>query len=108
MSRRKKEAAVAASTVSAPVVSSITFDKTGYTPGQTVIATVNYAPGVSGQAQTFTGTATDAATGQQGTLSVSFTVNANDSTTIAVSDSGSRTWTKASDSGTVAVFTATA
>ncbi len=104
----KREAAVAAPTVSAPVITSIVFDKPGYTPGQIITATVNYAPGVSSQAQTFSGTATDAVTGQQGTLSVSFTVNTNDTTNLTVSDSGNRAWTKVSDSGIVAVFTATA
>lgn len=94
--------------MSAPVITSITFDQSSYLPGQTITATVNYTPGTEPVTQTFTGTATDSATGQTGTLSVSFQVVKNDATAVTVADSGNRTWTKASDTGTVAKFTAVA
>lgn len=92
----------------APVVSSITFDQTSYATGEKMTVTVNYAAGTSANTQTLTGTATDSKTTQTGKLTVNFTVINTDSTSIAVADSGSRVWTKVSDSGTVAVFTAVA
>lgn len=94
--------------MTAPSITSITFDKAQYLPGQPVNATVTYVPGTSGQEQTFNGTATDSATGQTGSLSVQFTLVVNDTTTVTVSDSGNRAWTKISDTGTVAVFQAIA
>lgn len=94
--------------MSAPVVNSVTFDQAAYNPGDTITATMTFTPGSSGQAQTFTGTATDSATGQQGSLVVTFTVAATDATTVSASDSGARTWTLASQAAGSAVFTATA
>lgn len=94
--------------MSAPAITSITFDKTSYNPGDTITATVNYGSGTSGQTQQLTGTATDAATGQTGTLTVNFTVNESDSTSVSVKDTGGRVWTKVSDAAGVAKFTATA
>lgn len=93
---------------SAPTISSITFDKATYNPGDTITATVNYAPGTSDVTQSFTGTATDSTTGQTGKLSVNFVTTKSDTTSVTVSDSGSRTWTKISDTGSIAKFTATA
>lgn len=94
----------------APVVSSITFDKTSYVKGTLITATVTYAHGDSDTSQAFTGTATDSVTGLSGQLTVNFTVasGTSDATTVTASDAGARTWTKVSDTGTVAVFTATA
>lgn len=102
-----------ATPVSAPSITSISFNQPSYTPGQTIQATVTYVKGTSESptTQTLTGTVTDTVTGQTGTLNQTFTVNGatvSDITTPTVSDTGSRTWTKASDTGTVAVFTATA
>jgi hypothetical protein len=91
-----------------PVVTSISFDKTTYSAGQVITATVDYTQGTGSASQNFTATATDSVSGLTGALSSSFSVVSNDSTTVTVSDSGSRTWTKVSDSGSVAVFTATA
>ena len=92
----------------APTISSITFDKATYTPGSIITATINYTAGKSDVPQTFTGTATDSATGQTGLLQVTFTVTESDSTAVTVSDSGNRTWTQTSDNGSVAIFTAIA
>jgi hypothetical protein len=89
-------------TSGAPVVSSITVTQNG----NTLTATVDYVPGSSATSQTFTGTATDSATGLTGSMQVTFAVTKTDTTTVGVSDSGSRQWTPVSDTGTVAVFTA--
>lgn len=97
-----------ASSATPPVIKTITFDQNSYTPGETITATVAYTPGVSTQTQNFTGTAVDSTTGQEGQLSVTFTADVNDTTTVSVSDTGNRTWTKASDNGSSAVFTAIA
>jgi hypothetical protein len=94
--------------MAAPSISSITFDKATYSPGDTITATVDYTAGTSNVTQTFTGTATDSTTGQTGNLTVDFVVTENDATTVTVSDSGTRTWTKISDTGSIAKFTATA
>lgn len=92
----------------APSISSITFDKASYAPGDIITAIVDYVAGTSDVTQTFTGTATDSVDGKTGTLEVNFVVTENDTTTVTVSDSGNRTWTKISDTGAVAKFTATA
>lgn len=92
----------------APAITSITFDKASYAPGDTITATVDYTGGTSDVTQTFTGTATDSTTKETGTLQVTFTVTEPDQTTISVADSGGRVWTKISDTGSIAKFTATA
>lgn len=93
----------------APSVTSITFDQTSYNPGQTITATVTYVDGTSDNVQSFTGVAVDSVTHLSGSLVVSFTTELTDTgTTVAVSDTGNRTWTKVSDTGSVAKFTATA
>ncbi len=103
-----------ATPVSAPSITSIVITPTGtITPGALITATVTYVPGTSTAAatQTLAGTVTDSATGQTGQLTQTFTVDgspAADPTAVTVADTGSRTWAKVSDSGTVAVFTATA
>lgn len=97
-----------------PTISSITFDKASYAPGDKITATVHYTPGTSGgtgTTQTLTGTATDTATSATGTLTVTFiTGNAvvTDPTTVTVTDTGGHTWTPVSDAGGAAVFTTTA
>jgi hypothetical protein len=103
--------------VAAPSVTSISFNQTSYTPGQTITATVTYVKGTSQTpttaTQTLTGTVTDSVTGQTGTLNQTFTVavagpTVSDATAPTVTDTGNHTWVKTSDSGTVAVFTTTA
>jgi hypothetical protein len=94
--------------MSAPLVNSVTFDKTAYNPGDTIHATVTFTPGSSGQSFSLTGTATDSATGQAGSLTVNFVVAEPDATTVTVADTGNRTWSLASQAAGSAVFTATA
>jgi hypothetical protein len=88
---------------------SISFDQSAYAPGETITATVTYAPGVSLETEVFTGIPTDTVSDLKGaTVTENFVISQNDSTSVAVSDSGNRTWTPVSNTGTVAVFTATA
>jgi len=94
-------------TDTAPSITSVTFDKASYVPGQLINATVTYVPGTADTTLTFTGTVTDSA-GQTGELTAQFVTTANSPSTVTAADSGNRTWTKISDSGTVAVFQATA
>jgi hypothetical protein len=103
-----------ATAVSAPSITSIVITPAGtIPPGTLITATVTYVPGTSTMAviQTLTGTVTDSATGQTGQLTQTFTVQGavvQDPAMLSVADTGNRTWTKTSDNGTVAVFTATA
>lgn len=107
-----------ATPVSAPTITSIAFDKTAYNVGDLVTATVTYVDGKSSTAPapssvSFTGTALDSVTNQSGTLTVNFTVDttpvtSTDPSAVTVTDSGARTWAKASDNGSVAKFTTTA
>lgn len=95
----------------APVVSSMSFDKSSYTPGQTVTLTVVYQAGLSDQSNATTYTATDQTTGETGTLTISFVVAdaITDPTVGSVTDVGHRQWTKVSDNGTTtAVWTTVA
>ena len=94
--------------MSAPSIGSITFDKSSYNPGDTITATIDYTPGTTAKTQTLTGTAIDSVSGLTGTLTQTFTINQPDATSLTVTDSGARTWTKQSDTGTVAKFTAAA
>jgi hypothetical protein len=88
----------------------MTFDQPSYAKGAPIKLTVNYVRGYSDQSNETTYVAKDETTGQTGQLTVSFVVaNATaDPTSGAVTDSGNRAWTLSSDSGSVAVFTATA
>ena len=103
-----------AAPVAAPSITSIVIVPSGtITPGALITATVTYVPGSSETpvTQTLTGVATDSTTGQTGQFTQSFTVagpTVTDPTAVTVSDTGARTWTKTSDTGTVAIFTATA
>lgn len=94
--------------MAAPSITSITFNKPSYVPGDLISATITYVNGTSPSVQSFTGTALDNTTGLEGILSVSFTVSISDYSMVLAADSGNRVWTKVSDTGSVAVFTATA
>lgn len=107
-----------ATPVSAPTITSIAFDKSAYNVGDTVTVTITYVPGKSSSAPapssvSFTGTAVDSVTSQQGTLTVNFTVDttpvvSTDPSSVTVTDSAAHTWTKVSDTGTVAKYTTVA
>lgn len=94
-------------------VDTLTFDQPAYNPGDTITLTVGYTPDVPGvNPATFTATSsiTDGSGNVVASNSAPFVVNepvpAGD--TVSTTDTGDRTWTEASDSGTVAVFTTTA
>lgn len=96
-------------------IDSMTFDQaTPYIAGQEIILTVDYTPDVPGVTPTTfnaTATITNAAGAVVATSPPApFTVNvpAPAGDVVAVTDDGNRVWAKASDSGTVAVFSATA
>lgn len=78
------------------------LNRTTYSPGETASLTVTY-----GDADTKTFTVTVTVTDSGGNSSAPATVTAVvDPLTITVTDAA-RTWTKVSDTGTVAVFQAT-
>jgi hypothetical protein len=83
--------------VSAPAITSITFDKPGYHQGDLITATVAY----TGSQITLT---ISASGGVTGTTTGTFTVLPS----WGVSDGTGRVWTFKSDNGSQAVFTATA
>ena len=94
-------------------IDSLTFDKPAYNPGDAVSLTVDYTPDTpSVVPKTFTVTAsiTNAGGTVVATNSGPFTVNEPQASGDAVSatDDGSRVWTRASDTGAVAVLTTTA
>lgn len=107
-----------ATPVSAPTITSIAFDKSAYNVGDLVTATITYVAGKSSSAPapssvSFTGTALDSVTNQSGTLTVNFVVDttpvtSTDPSAVTVTDSATHTWTKISDTGSVAKFTTTA
>lgn len=95
-------------------IDAITFDEAAYNPGDLVTCTMNYTPdNPSSVPQTFnfTGTLTDSGGNVVATSAPApFVVNepqpAGDKP--GGSDDGNRTWTVASDTGSVATLTATA
>lgn len=88
--------------MSTPTVSA-SLDKASYATGATITLTVNYSD-PNTKALTVTVTVADAT----GSSSPVTAVAVIDPATTTVSDTGNRTWTKVSDTGSVAVFTATA
>ncbi len=78
------------------VITSVTFDKTVYSPGETITMTV---VGTWDEIDTITVTTPDGATGT-GTLTVT--------EPLRVTDSASRIWTLQSNNGNTAAFTTTA
>lgn len=89
--------------MAAPTVS-VVLDKASYAIGAKITATVTYSD-PDAKTVTLSGTATDAE-GNASPFTGSFAIS--DPVTLAVSDDGKRVWTKVSDTGGVAVFTATA
>lgn len=89
--------------MAAPTVT-VSLDKPTYAPGEKMTLTVNYADADT-KAITLTVVATDSA----GNTSAPTTVTAViDPVGLTVTSSPVRAWTKVSDTGSVAVFTATA
>ena len=78
----------------------VTLDKTTYTPGQLITATINYTAASLGL--TLNASVTDS------NGNVIATATATVGPSIVVTSSPTRTWTKVSDNGSVAVYTATA
>ena len=84
---------------------SAAFNKSVYAPGELMTLTVNYG---DPDRQTLTITITVEDT-EAGTGPATATVTAViDPLTVTVTDSSGRPWTKQTDTGTVAVYTATA
>jgi hypothetical protein len=102
--------------MSAPVITSIAFDKSFYASGQIVTMTVTYTPDtytevdvtVVATGNASTDSSTSAATGFVVEGSVDGLPTNNDNVSWAVSDPAHDTWTQVSDNGSVAVFTTTA
>lgn len=94
-------------------INSMTFDQPSYNEGETITLVVDYTPdtpGVTPTTFTATSVVTDSAGTQTATSSADFTVNVAQpgGDTLATTDTGGRTWTETSDTGSVATFTATA
>jgi hypothetical protein len=94
-------------------IDSVTFDQESYNPGDVITITVAYTPdtpGVNPVVFTATANVSDSSGVEVATSSAQFVVNeavlAGD--TVSVTDTGNRAWTQSSDSGSVAVFTASA
>lgn len=90
--------------MAAPTVQA-SLNKPSFTPGETMTLTVTYAdPDSTG------GTVTVVVTDLEGNASAPATVpySIADTVTVEVADSGSHTFTKVSDNGRVAVYTAKA
>jgi len=81
--------------MAAPAITTVTFDKAKYAPGQTITATVGYSAAALPVKLT-------------ATLVTTFAEDGTATSTVALTDSGGRVWTKKSDTGSVAVFTAQA
>lgn len=87
-----------------PTVSA-SLNKSSFAPGEQMLLTVQY-----GDTDNDTVLVTVTVEDSQGNKSAPVTINANiaDPVTVTVSDSDNRTWTKQSDTGTVAVYRAVA
>lgn len=93
-------------------ITAVDFDQAVYAPGDVVRLTVTYVPDTPSVVPTpFTATVTlnDPSGNVLATQDAQATVNVPQAgDTVAVTDSGSRTWTQDSDNGATAVFTAVA
>jgi len=89
--------------MAAPVLS-VTTDKQSYQPGEKITVTAVYSDPDAKQV-TISGAAVDS---QGNSTPASVVIQLNDPVTVSVSDGDGRQWTKVSDTGSTAVFTATA
>lgn len=79
------------------------LNKATYAPGEKLTLTVNYGD-ADNKSETVTVTGTDQA-GNRAEATVTWVTS--DTVTLEAADGTSRVWTKVSDNGSVAVFTAT-
>lgn len=86
-----------------PVVTSVQYDKATYAVGETMTATMTYSDADT-RVITGTGKVVDAS-GNQGTMSTTVLL---DPSTTSFTDNEGRVYTKQTDNGSIAVFTATA
>lgn len=94
-------------------INNMTFDQPSYSPGAVMTLTIDYTadtPTTNPVTETATVTITDSDGTVTATSSTPFVVNEPEAggDTIAVTDTGGRTWSQQSNNGSVAVFTATA
>jgi hypothetical protein len=94
-------------------IDSMTFDQASYEVGQTITLTVAYtpdSPSVVPVTETATTQITDPAGNVLATSSADMVINELQPSgdTLSTTDTGNHTWTQASDTGAVAVFTTTA
>ena len=94
-------------------IDSMVFDQAAYNPGDPISLTVDYTPDTpSVVPTTFSATAsiTDASGNVVASSSAPFVINEAQASgdQVGVSDDGNHGWAKASDTGTVAVFTTSA
>jgi hypothetical protein len=94
-------------------ITSMSFDAAAYSPGDLMTLTIQYVadtPSVNPVNGNATADITDSAGTVTATDAAPFVVNqpVDGGDTVSVSDDGGRTWTEVSDSGSVAVFSATA
>ena len=94
-------------------IDSMTFDAAAYNPGDLITLTVDYTPDTPSVVPTTfnaTATITDSTGTVQASSSAPFVINvaqpAGDQ--VSVTDDDNHAWAETSDSGSVAVFTATA
>ena len=94
-------------------IDTMTFDQAAYNPGDPISLTIGYTPDTpSVVPTTFNATAsiTDASGNVVASSSAPFVINEAQASgdQVGVTDDGSHAWAKASDTGTVAVFSTTA
>ena len=94
-------------------VDSMTFDQPAYNPGDPISLTIGYTPDTPSVVPTTcnaTATITDSGGNVVASSSAPFVINEAQATgdQVGVTDDDNHTWAKASDTGSVAVFSTTA